>query len=106
MRGQTHIIVRKLQYVTGDRVPKDYRFRVMVTKCTVYKFEDILGDIQTWQPESKVSQNEICSSVRQTIEEMMHKSGPNSPKQIPIMDLTFGPGISPTVNASKQISFY
>ncbi|THH20173.1 hypothetical protein EUX98_g8631 [Antrodiella citrinella] len=113
-RGKTHIIFRTLENTPGPRVPKDYRDRIRVTRCTVFKVEDILGDMcQLSEGRPRPNKEEIFKEIQAAIAVALQElpngePDPNAPprsnwskssRDIPVLDFTFGPGFHPVVNA-------
>lgn len=71
-----------------------------MTQCTVYKLEDVLEDIQSFQPEATTTTAQLRAGLKANIANMLKRAS----GVIPIIDLTFGPNISPCVNAGKSAS--
>lgn len=99
-RGQTHVVVRKLAHVTGPNIPKDFRFRVQVTECSVYRIDDILSFIKG--PASKDSNANVRASMKAVVDDLIKRSN----NQIPILEYTVGPGISPCVSARECLALF
>ncbi|KAH8103617.1 hypothetical protein BXZ70DRAFT_1056297 [Cristinia sonorae] len=105
-RGKTHIVFRKLANAPKPR-PKDFRARVLVTEMTVYRIDDILKDIVHYQKGSRMTAKDVREGIMQNLRTMLQELPNGDPmpgatrgRLIPIMDLTFGPGIHPAINAS------
>jgi len=102
-RGRTHIILRSLVHTSGPRVPKNYRDRVQVARCTVYRLEDILDDLALYHYAGGLSakaqvRESIGTMLASVLQELPNgepdpKARHERSKEIPVINLTTGSGI-------------
>lgn len=76
-RGHTHIVVREVECVSGPR-PADFRDRIRVTKCSVFKMKDVAGDLAKIVGSSKTPKA-YYESMQRMVEEVSQEGGDGKP---------------------------
>ena len=99
-RSQTHIVLRRIAHVPGSHANTDYRLRVRVTHCTVYRINDILEDLPKVLPGPRKTKEEIHALIRHVLREFMRTAR----GAYPMLHFTIGPHISVNLNACEYHS--
>ncbi|TCD61260.1 hypothetical protein EIP91_008693 [Steccherinum ochraceum] len=105
-RGRTHIVLRQVECVSDPR-PVDFRDRVRVTKFSVYKLADVVGEVARIQG-SLLSPRALYADLQRLVDDVLQEGpdgkvlphvSPSRFRHLALVDLTVGPGIKPLVNA-------
>ncbi|TCD59951.1 hypothetical protein EIP91_011015 [Steccherinum ochraceum] len=112
-RGRTHIVLREIEHVSESR-PADFRARVRVTKCSVYKIADVAGEVARILGSSKTPEG-YRAYLQESIDEVARygdegKPMPGAPstgfRRLVVVYVTTGPGIKAHLNTNNIAENY
>ena len=102
-RGQTHIILRRIAHVKGPDTPRDYRRRVQVTHCSVYRLDDVWDDLPKVFPLFNKPNVDLRAIIHSLQAIFSQKNGLNA--AIPMFVITMGDHVSTNLSASRCHTF-